>query len=636
MAGQPDQAPRRGRVVEAYQSGPLEALVLADVVGNSVRMIRTRWVAAALVLVVSAFCVRVLRLPLPEVSLYATGLLILAYNGVLTLLMRSADAGALDQGPPRDSALLLRRIRRIVVLQVALDWLSMGIFLHLTGGITSPAIPFFLIHMLMVTILLPGQSPYIYVVLALGVLVLIAVLEQAGVLPHYVVIPGLPAALHRDPIYVGAQLAFIGITAFATVYLTFNIMRRLRERERQIAALFATIQAVGSTLTLADVMERLARSAAGALGVRRATIRLLDESGEHLTMMAAYGLSDAYLNKGPVDLSGNQLAQEALLGQPVIVSDTTVDPRVQYRRALLDEGVRSMLVVPIIGRGRALGLLRVYSGQVNRFDDSDAAFVMAIARQGAAALENALAHDALHRANQERAQFVRSVTHELRAPVGGAQSLLRTMTRGLAGELNDQQRDILTRMERRLDALMALIDDLLALAASKASAFQVEPRPQALLPVLRMVVERISMQAEEKQIDLRLDAPDGPLTVSGTEEGLAHIFENLIGNAVKYTPSGGSVHVSVTKGPLYAVVEVSDTGIGIPAEDLPKLWGEFFRASNVKAAGINGTGLGLAIVRQFVERFGGTVSVSSVEGQGTTFTVRLPLVSSPAAAPRAS
>jgi len=85
------------------------------------------------------------------------------------------------------------------------------------------------------------------------------------------------------------------------------------------------------------------------------------------------------------------------------------------------------------------------------------------------------------------------------------------------------------------------------------------------------------------------------------------------------------VQVTVERGPLHAVITVADTGIGIPAEDLPKLWSEFFRASNVRAAGISGTGLGLAIARQLIDRFGGSVSVHSVEGQGTTFTVRLPL-----------
>ena len=109
----------------------------------------------------------------------------------------------------------------------------------------------------------------------------------------------------------------------------------------------------------------------------------------------------------------------------------------------MEEGIGSMLVVPIIGRDAPLGMLRVYADQPDRFTAEDIDFVLAIASQGAVAIENALAHEALQRADQARTQFVRTVTHELRAPVGGAQSLLRVLLGGMTGELNNQQREIL-------------------------------------------------------------------------------------------------------------------------------------------------------------------------------------------------
>jgi signal transduction histidine kinase len=110
---------------------------------------------------------------------------------------------------------------------------------------------------------------------------------------------------------------------------------------------------------------------------------------------------------------------------------------------------------------------------------------------------------------------------------------------------------------------------------------------------------------------------------------LAHIFGNLIGNAVKYTPEGGRVNVGLeTRGPS-ATISVTDTGMGIPEEDLPKLWQEFFRASNAKKSGIIGTGLGLSIVKRRVEAYGGMISVQSVVDHGTTFGVTLPLIPAP-------
>ncbi len=597
---------------------PLEATLARDTVVNSNRLIVTRWGAAVLVGAATFVCVRLLRLPLPELPLYLLALFILAYNSALVRLTRSVC---------RDDALCLGCIQKLVILQVAFDWVSMAVFIHLTGGLTSPATPFFFLHVLMVTILLPGQSPYIYVALAVGVTLVIAALEASGILPHYTVIPGLPPDLHTNQTYVLAQIIFFATALFAAAYLTASVMARLRERERQIVALFQTTRDVSSTLNLTDVLERLARSAAEALNGLGASIRLLDESGDRLTVAASYGLSAAYFDKGVVDLSHNPLVREVLTKGPVIVREAAFDRRIQYPQKVVEEGIRGMLAVPIIGRDGPLGLLRVYADTPDYFIEDDIDFVVAIARQGSTAIENALAHDALQQADQDRAQFVRVVTHELRSPVAGAQSLLRVLLRDLAGTLTPQQYDIIARINRRMDALMDLINDLLAFAATKSVGRRDPLAAVPLQPALHRVIDKFTSQADEKHITLSFEAPDTPLSVRANEDGLARIFDNLIGNAVKYTPEGGSVNVQVAVGvpSTVSLVTISDTGIGIPADMLDRLGEEFFRAPNAKQAGITGTGLGVAIVKQLIDHFGGQMTVQSVEGEGTTFAVTLPL-----------
>jgi signal transduction histidine kinase len=601
------------------RSGPgaPDTLLASDLSADVVRLIRARWVAGALVPAATALCVYALRLPLPEIPLYILGAAILAYNAGLAWYM------ARIQRP--DIALRSARMRQLVLAQVALDWLALAVFLHLTGGIFSPAVPVLLIHILLVAVLLPGRMSYGYTVLGVGVLAVVAMLEQAGILPHHAVIAELPDVPQASPVFMWAVILFFLATAVVTVYLASGIMQRLGDRERQIMALFNTSRAVSSTLSLSEVMDRLARSAAEALSVPSASIRLLDESGERLSMTAAYGLSDEYISKGPVDVSRSRLDEEALLGHPVIVRDASTDVRIQYPRQVSAEGIRSILVVPIVLASRPLGVLRVYSPVPGRFTERDVLFVTSIAAQGAFALQNALAHDALQRADRERAQFVRTVTHELRAPVTGAQSLLRVLVRGLAGEVTADQRDILDRLERRFDALLELIDDLLALAASKISVLREQMVRLPLQPVVRQVLDRLRQQAEDKHISLAFDAPREVLPVLATEDGLSRIVINLVGNAIKYTPAGGSVSVKIVERMPYAVLTVEDTGIGIPEADLADLWKEFHRASNARRSGITGTGLGLSIVHQLVQQFGGQVSVRSVEGQGTVFKVSLPL-----------
>jgi signal transduction histidine kinase len=597
----------------------LEILLPRDLAAASTRLILTRWAAGALVILATLVSPSVLGVVLPAGGLYLTGLAILAYNTVLSVLARRA--------PAADPAVTLARLRRLVVLQVGLDWLCMAVFLHLTGGITSPGIVFLLIHMLMVTILLPGVSSYLYVTLGVGGLLVLALLEASQTLPHFTLLPSLPEGLYRDPLFIISEIVFFSAAAFATVTLASGIMTQLQRRERQISALFQTTRAVSSSLSLSEVLDQLTRNAALALGTTHSSIRLLDETGERLRLVASYGLSPAYQEKGPVEVPQNPLAQEALSGRPAIVHETADDLRLQYARQVLDEGIHSLVVVPIVGRAGPLGILRVRR-PARRFTDADAQFVILTA-PGAVAIEKRHTHETLQSAEAERAQFVRTVTHELRSPVGGAQSLLRVLLKQMSGELNPTQQDIIHRVETRLDSLMALINDLLALAAMTTRGFQDKPEPVALVPEVRGAVEQRAFEAQEKNISLSLTPPQGNPWVRAGHEGLAHILGNLIGNAVKYTPAGGRVTVSLETRGASAVVSVADTGIGIPEDELPRLWQEFFRASNARKSGIVGTGLGLSIVKRRVEAYGGMISVHSRVGEGTTFSVSLPLIAAP-------
>jgi signal transduction histidine kinase len=608
------------RAIQPSQAGadsqPLEILRPRGVAGDSEQLIRTRWAVGLILILMAALSVRVFRLPLPELRLYAVGVAIMGYNAVLALLDRRARR--------QNGGVGLRGSYWLLELQVILDWFAMAVFLHLTGGIVSPAIPFLLFHILIVTILLPALSPYLFVATGTFILTLIAVLEWGDIIPHFTAIPALPANLHRSPLVMLAQIGFFSATAVGLVYLTGSIMRRLRERERHLAALIDTSQAVSSTLDLPKVLDTLAREAAGALSTSRASIRLLDETGDRLEMAAAIGLSEAYLQKGSVEVSRSALDTEALAGYRVIVADARTDPRLQYPVEVAQENIRSVLVVPIAG-SKTLGVLRVYSETANRFDEEDTILVRAVAHQGAIAIENALAHQALKKADEVRAQFVRVITHELRSPVAGAQSLVRTLTRGLAGELTGPQQDILDRLGNRFDGLMVLINDLLALAASQTVEMEEPLGPVDLCGILKQVVEGMAERVGEKGLEFTSNLPGRLLTVCATEKGLTRIFGNLVDNAIKYTPAAGRVTLDVTPQADRVTVDVIDTGIGIPSDQLGHIWEEFFRARTAKESGIVGTGLGLSIVRRQVERFGGTISVRSEEGEGTTFSVCLPL-----------
>jgi two-component system, sensor histidine kinase and response regulator len=228
------------------------------------------------------------------------------------------------------------------------------------------------------------------------------------------------------------------------------------------------------------------------------------------------------------------------------------------------------------------------------------------------------------RLSEFKTAFTFKVAHELRAPVAGAISLIRPLMRGLAGQLNERQQDILTRIDNRLDILLELVNDLLDLAATKTVISQEALENITLQPIIQEVLDRLSVEADAKKISITIEEPAGNLTVKATKKGLSTIFSNVLGNAIKYTPEAGCVQVRIAGNDGRVLVLVSDTGLGIPAEDLPRIGDEFFRAKNVRRSAVAGTGLGLSIVKELMNNFGGSIGIDSVEGQGTTISLQWP------------
>jgi signal transduction histidine kinase len=184
---------------------------------------------------------------------------------------------------------------------------------------------------------------------------------------------------------------------------------------------------------------------------------------------------------------------------------------------------------------------------------------------------------------------------------------------------------LIERVRRRILFLQTLIDDLLDLAAGKADVMAtVERGLVSLTDVLKEVQTRFEPPAHDKGLILRVECPDKTLNVWGDRSELDRIMNNLVSNAVKYTEAG-EVRVLLERVNASARIVVSDTGIGIPEDALPHLFEEFYRAKNAKELQESGTGLGLSIIKDLVERYSGQIEVESTEGQGTTFTLTLPL-----------
>ena len=575
-------------------------------------LVSMRWGAGVGVMLVALVATRTLKLPVPAASLSAVGFFILVYNTGLRWWL-----GRFGRTLP-DSPLGYARFARV---QIGLDWLAMTALTALSGGIESPVIIFFLFHISISALLLPHAKAYLQVALAPALVALVTVLEYAGLIPH-VALYG--ASRHRDPVFIASVLTFFTAACFVLAYFCVAISVRLRRREKEISGLYESVRDATATLDLQTVLNRLVASATRVLDCKGAALRLLDPERKQVAFAATYGLSDQYVERVPQEFTRSRLDQATLAGEPLFVDDATEDPRVWNRNRVREEGIESMLSVPLSGKSGPLGVLRAYGGEGHKFSDEDAAFLELVAAHGVVAIENAQAYRMLEEMDREKSRFVRTATHELRSPINVTESLLTALASGYVGELPPEHVDVVQRAIKRVQALKSLVNDLLDLAAGKALAQPTERRRVPLGALVTEVCEPLQARAAAKGITLSADLPATPIEVLADPVDLDRIVTNLVGNAVKYTVAG-SVSVSLAMDGAFARLAVADTGIGIPAESLPKLFQEFYRAKNAKALDEAGTGLGLTIVRDLVDRYGGRVSVESREGVGTTFTVMLPL-----------
>jgi two-component system phosphate regulon sensor histidine kinase PhoR len=228
--------------------------------------------------------------------------------------------------------------------------------------------------------------------------------------------------------------------------------------------------------------------------------------------------------------------------------------------------------------------------------------------------------------DQLKSDFVNLVSHELRSPLSSIIMQHKVILDGLAGELTDKQRELLTRAHDKIQGLLELINDLLDLAKIESGHRHLEEVPLALGEVLTELVELLRPRADDQNIILTLSAaPDLP-DILADRRGMEEVFTNLVTNAIKYSPDGGNVEVTAVSHVDYVEVVVSDQGIGIEPDEIPKVFDKFYRVKHPKTRQTIGTGLGLAIVKNIIEAHRGAIEVASQVGAGTTVKVLLPTV----------
>jgi len=398
--------------------------------------------------------------------------------------------------------------------------------------------------------------------------------------------------------------------------------------------LFDLYDSMLGDVEIPNVLRDVADVVCGELNAQRASIYLIDPETEELQAAATVG---NVANTIRIPICKSSLAGFcATTGRAFVVPDAygdlnSIDPELEFDSRwdkINDFRTKDVICAPALFKGEVCGVVQAVNSKDRPFDESDLPAIRTISRLIGYALHHARIYDdlaSMKQLDKEKAKFMRVMVHELKSPVSAA----KMMIYALGEVINEPDRvaEFTDKISARMDQLAQMIGDMLELARVKAGDPLGSISVLDLTSETRAACEPYAEQAAAKGLELKITLPEDPLPVRFDSQGYSLVASNLLSNAIKYS-SEGAVRVTLKQEDHWAVLEVSDNGIGIPQADIPKLFTEFFRASNAKKNRIPGTGVGLAGAKHIVERFVGKFELKSRENEGSTFAVRLPLTAS--------
>lgn len=411
-----------------------------------------------------------------------------------------------------------------------------------------------------------------------------------------------------------------------------QLYKQTQHRLSEVSTLYTLAKQVTSSLELNTVLDSIASALKLSINCRACSLFLLDEESQMLEIKAAAGIKPrwrkARLKMGE-GIAGKAVAEAKSLYIPDVHQDPIFVP--------FDPAVRSLLVVPMISKGKVIGTLCIDDDKPDAFSPDDGQLLAIAAAQAAVAIENAQlyesskkraeelakAYDELQTLDRLQKEFVQNVSHELRTPLTFIKGYVELMLEEAMGELNELQQNSLHIVARRADAMTRLINNLLSLQQVEMESLR--PNRVSLAEVTRVALESAEAAATQAGIVLKAEIPESLPAVWADRNYLEQVFDNILGNAIKFSPDGGEIVVRIREEGEYLRVAISDTGIGIPNDKLERIFERFYQVNGSPTRRFGGTGLGLALVKKAIEAHGGKIWVESQLGQGSTFFFTLPI-----------
>jgi signal transduction histidine kinase len=418
----------------------------------------------------------------------------------------------------------------------------------------------------------------------------------------------------------------------------------LASRLDELSTLQEIDRQLNTSLDIRRVMELTLDWGLRVIDAKAGSIALINREDNTLILMATrnytYVPQSLPLDKG---LAGHV----ARTGQPVLVNDIGQDNR--YIAGSPD--TLAQLSVPIKRENEVIGVINLENPRKDTFSILHLDSASRLADHAAIAITNAQLYAEVKRANDAKGKFVSEVAHELAQPVTAIKGFNDLMVKGMAGPVNDMQKQFLSTVQFNAERLNTLIKDLLDIGRIETGRLKMEIGPVAIGPIIEETIRSLQSQSDERQMTVDVNVPVEMPTVLADRARLIQILTNLVSNAYKYTPTGGNMTITGTSlkeiqprnaprgnwtradlqqikpNPAgYLACAIKDTGFGIAPEDQAKLFTQFFRSQNPSVREQRGTGLGLAITKSLIELQGGAIWVESQLEKGSTFSFSLPII----------
>lgn len=408
--------------------------------------------------------------------------------------------------------------------------------------------------------------------------------------------------------------------------------RALRRRLERIQRVLEINRELSATLDPHELLKSIVRAAAELTDSEQGAIARYDPAEHCLRFVTAPWMEPQQMQAVKVPIEGSIMGQAFRSLWPVI-SDEVSEEAEHYAEVdrLTQFRTRSLLAVPLVTQGEAMGVLSAVNKRESGFDKEDVLVMESLAAQAAIAMQNAewmrearQSYEALAELDKMRNDFIAITSHELRIPLG----LILGHASYLIDLLNGEAKEQVQVIQKAALRLKQIVEDLSKIETSQSGSAALRPVTYDLSNQLRLLLAAYQQTAAERGLRLAERLPAEPVVVAAEANKIFVAVDHLLKNAVQFTNAGGVVELGLADEGDWVRIEVADSGIGIPQNDLPKVFERFYQVEDHMTRRHGGMGLGLTVARTLVEMHGGQISAESVEGKGSRFTVRLPKIGS--------